>query len=167
MKTYLMILGLVICIPVLCSGAVIHVPGEQPTIQAGIDAAIDGDTVLIENGTYTGWGNRDIDFNGKAITVTSQDGPENCVIDCRGTSEDPHRGFIFHTMEHRLTILQGFTIQNGFISGESYSANGAGINCEEASPTIKNCVFFNNQARSLGGGDILQGLFPEDCQLHV
>lgn len=45
----------------------IHVPGDQPTIQAAINAANTGDTVLVSNGTYQ----ENINFNGKAITVTS------------------------------------------------------------------------------------------------
>lgn len=74
---------LVLVIAGFSSAATIHVPGDQPTIQAGINAASDGDTVLVADGTYTGKGNKDLDFNGKAITVKSENGPENCIINCR------------------------------------------------------------------------------------
>jgi hypothetical protein len=74
---------MVLCLfPCVVLAATIHVPADQPTIQAGIDAAVNGDTVLVADGTYTGVGNRDIDFKGKAITVKSENGPENCIIDC-------------------------------------------------------------------------------------
>jgi subtilisin family serine protease len=58
----------------------VHVPGQYPTIQEAIDAATTGGTVVIADGIYTGEGNRDLSFGGKAITVRSENGPENCII---------------------------------------------------------------------------------------
>ena len=64
-------------------------------IQDGIDAAVDGDTVIVLDGIYTGTRNKNLDFNGKAITVTSQNGPESTIIDC----EESGRGVYFHSDE--------------------------------------------------------------------
>ena len=58
----------------------IHVPSRFGSIQAAIDAAQDGDTVVVGDGTYTGEGNRDIRFRGKAITVRSENGPATCIV---------------------------------------------------------------------------------------
>ena len=57
-------------------------------IQEAIDAASDDDMVIVRDGTYTGEGNRDINFNGKAVHLMSEDGPDNCVIDCEGAEAD-------------------------------------------------------------------------------
>lgn len=128
------------------------VPSQYLTIQAGIDAAINGDTVIIADGTYTGTGNRNIDFKGKAITVRSASGlPENCVIDCQSGMfpGQVYRGFYFHTNEGADSILSGLTIQNGSNGtalGE-INAYGGGIYCHGASPVIQSCIITNNIAR--------------------
>ena len=76
----------------------------------GIDVAGDGDTVLVAAGTYTGPGNRDIDFGGKHVVLKASDpdGPLVTVIDC----EDYGRGFHFHSGETSATAVIGFTVTN-------------------------------------------------------
>ncbi|MCH7527484.1 MAG: right-handed parallel beta-helix repeat-containing protein, partial [Planctomycetes bacterium] len=132
----------------------LRVPSEYPTIQAGIDAAQDGDEVLVADGVYTGEGNRDLDFGGKLITVHSENGPDNCIIDCEGTEEDPHRGFYFHNDETAAAVVEGFTIRNGF------ALQGGGIYCRPASPTISMCTLEDNRSESSGGGFYSQNGSP-------
>ncbi|MGB3975605.1 MAG: right-handed parallel beta-helix repeat-containing protein [bacterium] len=145
-----------------CFAAIIRVPEDQPTIQAGIDAAVDGDTVLVADGTYTGEGNRKITFTGKAITVQSENGPEQTVVDC----EETFRGFSFRSGETNASILRGFTIVNGFTEG--LGRNGSGISINGASPTIENCIIKNCVSKAahdegvyyfpaLGGGMYISG----------
>ena len=134
-----------ICILALAASAraaELYVPSEYATIQAAIDAAYDGDTVIVADGIYTDDGNHDIDFLGKAITVKSENGPENCIIDCNGTEDDRHRGFHFHSGEDTNSVLDGFTITNGHIY------HGGGIYCRDSSPHINNCIVTQNR----GGG---------------
>lgn len=130
---------------------VIHVPLQCPTIQAGIDAAFDGDTVLVADGTYTGEGNRDLDFDGKAIVVMSEEGPEETTIDCQGSLVHPHRGFYFHSGESLNSVVLGLTIRNGCSYAVSWDRYGGAIYCSGASPTIANCLIVENTA-NLGGG---------------
>jgi hypothetical protein len=129
-----------------------HVPSPYPTIQDAINAAFNGDTIIVAPGTYTGTRNRDIDFLGKAITVRSTDPNDPnvvvaTIIDCNGTSSSPHRGFYFHKGEKSNSILTGLTITNGF---SIYF--GGGLSCENSSPTISKCVIRDNYAIRLGGG---------------
>jgi hypothetical protein len=116
--------------------------GDATTIQAGINLASNGDVVLVAAGTYTGTGNRNINFNGKNITVTSEAGPQFTIIDCQGAG----LGFQFLSNETTAAVLEGFTIKNG-------SANkGAGVLIDTASPTIRYNVISNCTVTGIGGG---------------
>jgi hypothetical protein len=125
---------------------------EHPfdAIQEGINAAVNGDTVLVLDGTYTGTGNRDLDFGGKLITVRSENGSETSIIDC----EHCGRAFYFHSGETGEVVVDGFTIQQGYASkGSPGGAYGGGIlNDAGSSPTVVNCMFSGNSAYWRGGG---------------
>ena len=127
----------------------IRVPGDIPSIQEAINAASDGDTIVIADGRYTGSGNIDLDFKGKAILVRSENGSKNCIIDCEGIG----RGFYFHNGEQKDSIVKGFTIMNGVAPnyGDWPREVGGAIFCNYASPTIKSCVIKNNMAWRGGG----------------
>jgi hypothetical protein len=124
-------------------GAVIHVPADQPTIQAGISAASDYDTVLVADGTYTGSGNRDIRFYGKSVKLISENGPEVTIIDCQADPSDQHRGIYFDGHETRDALIQGFTV-----TGAS-KVDGGGICCFQSSPTIRRCVLTGNSEEAI------------------
>jgi hypothetical protein len=127
---------------------------EHPfdAIQEGIDAAVDGDTVLVLDGTYAGEGNRDLDFNGRLITVRSENGPDTCTIDC----EHAGRGFYFHSEESEASVVDGFTITNG------NTVHGGGILCSyNSAPSIRNCTFTGNSADLDGGGMCNQDSSPK------
>lgn len=129
--------------------ATIRVPQDYPTIQAGINAAAAGDTVLVADGIYTGSGNKNIEFKGKAITVMSEHGPESCMIDCQNNG----RGFYFNASESSQTVLDGFTIINGYVTGGYVSNRGGGIRIGTgASPRIQNCIITRNRATGMGAG---------------
>ncbi len=111
------------------------------TIQAAVDAAVDGDTIVIETGTYTGPGNSDIDLRGKAIMVQGAD-PENpevvqaTVIDCQGSEKSPHRGFTIANCNG--AEIAGLTITNGLASA------GGAVYCENSTVEMTSCRIIGN-----------------------
>jgi hypothetical protein len=120
------------------------VPSDQPTIQSAINVATDGDRVLVAPGTYF----ENINFGKKAITVTSESGPQVTIID--GGKADPV--VIFTLGEGRDSVLNGFTLQNGRADFSNQGlGHGGGIKVQGSSPTITNNVIRNNQA-CIGGG---------------
>ncbi len=121
-------------------------PVGELTIQGAIDLALDGDTVVLLDGTYLGDGNRDLNFMGKAITVRSWSGdPASCIIDCQGTEEENHYGFLFDHGEGLDSVLEGITIANGHASW------AGGVWCQTGFPTIANCRFIDNVGTEGGG----------------
>ena len=114
--------------------SVIHVPADEPTIQAGIDAAIDGDVVLVAAGTYF----ENIDFEGKKITVRGQSGRTATVID------GGHAGPVVQMNVTGAAVLRGFTIRNG--SGEG------GIVTSGGNALITHNLITNNTTCDSGGG---------------
>jgi hypothetical protein len=129
----------------IASAATIQVPADQPTIQAGINAAINGDVVLVAPGTYV----ENINFFGKFITVVSSEGPRITVID--GNQSGSVVSFV--NGESPDTILDGFTITNG--SGRTDfegKISGGGVFSQSNSPTILNNIIMGNKVSGSGGG---------------
>jgi parallel beta-helix repeat protein len=135
---------------------VINVPAQYPTIGAAITAARGGEVIILQPGTYTGSGNVDLNFQGKAITIRSVNPSDPCnvaatIIDCGGSLTTPHRAFTFASGETSSSILWGLTIKKGYVNG-----NGAGVYCYYSAPTMRDCVFTGNQAKGykMAGGAI-------------
>jgi hypothetical protein len=126
------------------------------TIQAGIDAGVDGDTVLVAPGEYII--TEPITFRGKAITVKSEAGRDQTTIRM-GTPADTNRGsvVVFENNETVESILDGFTITGGqgcrvwVAETSSFAWGGGGIFFDASSGTIANCTIVQNRADGGGG----------------
>ena len=139
--------------------ATIRVPADVPTIQAGIDAANPGDTVLVAPGTY----NENLNYLGKAITVTSEGGALVTTVDGLGLGAV----VLFHSQEGPGSILDGFTITGGVASTNP----GAGIGCIDlvsglpsATPLITDSIIKDNTSLANGGG-VGGSAILEDCTI--
>jgi len=144
MKTKLFFTVILSCITFFASAQIINVPADQPTIQAGINAASTGDTVIVAEGTWY----ENIRFMGKAITVAS-----NYIIDAdtshisntiingsQASDPDTAAVVLFINGETTNSILSGFTITGGSgVLSEFYNLRkGGGIFCNNSGATIEN-----------------------------
>lgn len=126
--------------------------GDHPTIQAAIDAADDHYIIELADGVFTGSGNRNMNTQGKTLTIRSQSmDPTICIIDLQGTEQDRALAFSFVSQETPNTRIEGITVKNGYESdGQGGSGSvGAVFTRDGASPTIEGCIFSGNYASAL------------------
>ncbi|MHC4757884.1 MAG: right-handed parallel beta-helix repeat-containing protein, partial [Planctomycetota bacterium] len=172
-KTILLSFIVVFATAVLAVAGTRAVPSQYDTIQEAIDAAVNGDVVVVQPGRYY----ENINFNGKAITVRSNDPNvpaviENTIIDGNQPA-DPDKGSVatFENGEGEGSVLAGFTITNGqgtlnndgrVVGGGIYCAYSA--DCNEYSPIdsplINNCIITQNSASHYGGGIYIYNSSP-------
>lgn len=158
-------------IPVTLSAATYEVYPDgkagYATIQEAVDAAREGDTVIVNVGTYTGAGNRDIDLGGKALTIQSSapmdsDVVASTVIDCQGTDKAPHRGFVL--VNCGGASLVGLTISNGLAEA------GGAVYCDSSVAILSDCRIIGNATLAGGpGGGIYAvdtALVVDNCQIN-
>ena len=125
----------------------INIPADYSTIQAGLNAASEGDTVLVAAGTYT----ENITWPTTNSIQLIGSGEENCIIDGNQQAsvirfEEDLGGIIDTT-----TLITDFTIQNGYAQNhQNYS--GGGIVCDSSSPSLENVTISGNSADDSGGG---------------
>ena len=139
------IVAAVVLFPLTAHATIINIPRDYPTIQEGIDNGNEGDTVLVQPGTYP----ENLDFHGFNVVLGSRflitGNPafvSSTIID--GTQWANVIRFL--SGEDSRAQVVGFTIQNGAASF------GAGILCHRSSPTIRNNIISGNSADDWGGG---------------
>jgi len=143
MRKWMTLPAVVLLLAWTAGAATLNVPAQYPTIQAGINAAVSGDTVLVAIGTYTGTGNKNLDFGGRNLVLKGAAGPQWCIINCQNSG----RGFYFHSGETAAAVVEGFTVMGGS------SSMGGGMNITNASPTIRRCIIYSCASTgSYGGG---------------
>ncbi len=126
------------------SATIINVPDDYETIQEGIDASTDGDTVLVQPGTYV----ENINFNGHNVVLGSlflTTGDTSYISSTIIDGNQSSHVVAFGSGEGSTAIIIGFTIQNGS------SDPGGGIHCWISNPTIDNNIITGNSALAGGG----------------
>jgi len=121
----------------------IHVPADQPTIQAGIDAATSNDTVLVSSGSYS----VNISFGGKEIVLLSESGVDSTTI---SQASRTSAVITFDGGEGTGAEISGFTFSGAFRS--------AVIRINDGSPWIHNNIFTGNDLVSGSGILVVHGL---------
>jgi hypothetical protein len=135
----------------LCLAATLHVPSQYPTIQAGIDAAVSGDIVLVAPGTYTDYETRNFEtacvFLKDGVQVESEGGPSVTTIDLKEITGTAN-AIIAEFLPSEETSFGGFTIE-----GRDRGLGAFIWLCGNV--TIKECIFQNFDGGLLTGGAVV------------
>jgi hypothetical protein len=119
-------------------------------IQPAIDMTQDGDTVLVGEGTWTGDGNRDLDNLGRSITLMSHRfidiSADSTIIDCGGSTSDPHYGIFFHDNTSETAYFNGFSVRNA-------SSDFAAVRCSSSACMVNFCSISENDCDGLFGSN--------------
>ncbi|MBW8016528.1 MAG: hypothetical protein FVQ82_10095 [Planctomycetes bacterium] len=136
--------------------------GDFNNLQDAVNAATGTETILVGDGTYTGPKNRDIllDKNGIVLTIESENGAENCVIDAQGLGQI----FFFSNINGADSVtLGGLTLTN---ASSTYINGGGAIFNHNSVLTIENCII-SNCVGTKGGALISKATFGsltmDDC----
>jgi hypothetical protein len=147
----------------------IGVPGAKPTIQAGIDAASPGDTILVQPGTYY----ENIDFKGKNIVVGSMwlaTRDSSYIINTIINAQQMNTVVAFKNGETDKAELCGFTLTNGKSQANVMTIGniGGGIYCINSSPYLHHLIVDKNVSQLEGGGMYLENSNSviEDCVIR-
>ena len=156
------LLGLLPCLPSTAATLLVWPDSPTPaspytnwetaaqTIQAAVDAAQAGDTVLVTNGVYAFGGQ-----NGSrvalpaSLVLQSLNGPALTIIDGGGSN--------------RCVYLAGNGLLSGFTLTNGHADSGGGVSCQSTSGVVTNCTLTGNSASSYGGGAYSGTL--NDCSL--
>ncbi|MEN8225935.1 MAG: T9SS type A sorting domain-containing protein [Bacteroidota bacterium] len=147
LKVMILTLGIIL-MSFTSVASTIHVPGDYATIQEALNAANTGDEVVVAAGTYYEniiWPSTD------GITLSGS-GEETCFIDGSETASVIRFEFDNNPMITNATLIQGFTIQNGYAQGTGQDEDeGGGIFLIDSSPSFENLIIKNNLAYYGGG----------------
>jgi hypothetical protein len=158
MTMFRSILGVFLLCVVLVSSAPAEIVvdngggGDYLTIQEGITAASEGETVRVIEGTYTGAGNRNLDFGTKNIVLRSNAGAEVTTIDLENVLGN--RAFQFISSgQDTSCVIDGFTVTN-CLTDETHGGSGAAVYMSSVSPKFINMIFSNCDSTDRPGGAI-------------
>jgi hypothetical protein len=133
------------------------------SIQEAIAAATNGMTVLVNDGTYSGAGNRELSLEGKAITVRSWHGSTNTVINSSGFGPC----FVLTSGETTNSVIQGFSITMNLSGSDLLAYSGpSAVVLSNASPRIQDCRIYKAERAAIrcanGAAPIIQNCSIEN-----